>query len=54
MITVALAGGERTWSSEMLIGGGQPLIEVDPARLEESLGVDVKKCRYRNGKWVAG
>jgi hypothetical protein len=47
-----LAGGERSWSGELLLTGGEPLIEVDPARLEESLGVDASKPFYRGGRWV--
>ncbi len=47
-----LAGDNRTWSGELLIGGGRPLIEVDPNRLEESLGVDATRPCYRKGTWV--
>lgn len=47
-----LAGRDRTWSSELLLSAGQPLIEVDPMRLEESLNVDVTRPVYRNGRWA--
>jgi hypothetical protein len=47
-----LAGRDRTWSSELLLSAGQPLIEVDPMRLEESLNVDITRPIYRNGRWV--
>jgi hypothetical protein len=47
-----LAGVDRSWSTELLISGGAPLIEVDPGRLAESLGVDARKPLYRNGHWV--
>lgn len=47
-----LTGPERSWSSELLLSAGQPLVEVDPDRLEESLGVDASRPYYRNGRWV--
>jgi len=47
-----LAGRERAWSSELLLSGGQALIEVDPTRLEESLNVDLRRPYNRNGRWV--
>ncbi|MDY7107745.1 MAG: hypothetical protein SYC29_03825 [Planctomycetota bacterium] len=50
--TALLAGSDRPWSSALLYGEGRPLIEVDPARLEETLGVDASRPLYRNGRWV--
>jgi hypothetical protein len=47
-----LAGRDRAWSSELLLSAGQPLIEVDPQRLEESLNVDVTRPVHRAGRWV--
>jgi hypothetical protein len=47
-----LAGSERPWSSALLYGRGQPLIEVDPDRLEETLGTDGSRPLFRNGRWV--
>jgi len=47
-----LAGAERPWSSDLLYGRGQPLIEVDPDRLEETFGVDASRPIYRAGRWV--
>ncbi len=49
-----LAGADRTWSGELLLSTGRPLIEVDPERIEEALGVDRSKPRYRNGLWQPG
>ncbi len=46
-----LAGDNRTWSGDLLLAGGRPLIEVDPNRLQESLGVDVTRPCYRDGQW---
>jgi hypothetical protein len=47
-----LAAGERTWSSELLLTGGKPLIEADPTSLQETLGVDASKPYFRRGRWV--
>jgi hypothetical protein len=47
-----LAGIDRTWSSELLVTRGSPLIEVDPSRLAETLEVDDGRPFYRNGRWV--
>ncbi len=47
-----LSGPARNWSGEILVSGGRPLIEVDPGRLAETLGVDTTRPYYRNGRWV--
>ncbi len=49
----ALLGGEfRSWDNELILSGGRPLIEVDPTRIEDTLGVNPAKCYYRLGRWV--
>jgi hypothetical protein len=48
-----LAGDDRSWSGELLLNGSEPLIEVDPDRLEELLSVDPSKPLYRNGRWTS-
>ena len=48
-----LSGADRTWASELNVHGkGEPLLEVDPDHLEETLGVDARRPIYRNGRWV--
>lgn len=47
-----LAGEDRSWASDLLVTEGTPLIEVDPARVAESLNVDATRSVYRNGAWV--
>ncbi|MGI9013749.1 MAG: hypothetical protein ACR2GY_05795 [Phycisphaerales bacterium] len=42
-----------SWSSDLLLHRGQPLIEVDPSSLEETLHVDPTRNLYRNGRWVS-
>ena len=48
-----LSGAERNWSGDLLLGSGEPLIEVNPQRVDETLGVDVSRSVYRNGEWVS-
>ncbi|MHC4992611.1 MAG: hypothetical protein ACYTGC_16695, partial [Planctomycetota bacterium] len=47
-----LSGSERAWSGELLLSRGTPLIEVDPDRLADALGVDVSRPVYRRGRWA--
>ncbi|MHC4414548.1 MAG: hypothetical protein ACYS0G_04620 [Planctomycetota bacterium] len=49
-----LAGPDRSWSGELALTRGRPLIEVDPDRLQDTLGVDGSKPYYRNGGWSGG
>lgn len=48
-----LAGIDRAWSGELLLGRGRPLVEVDPDNLPQTLGVDASRPYYRRGRWVA-
>lgn len=48
-----LEGEDRSWSGELLLTGGRPLIEVDPDRLEASFGVNGAKPCFRDGHWQA-
>lgn len=47
-----LSGADRDWASELQLTDGAPLAEVDPDRLDTSLGVDATKPIYRDGHWV--
>ena len=47
-----LAGDVRPWSSDLLLGAGAPLIEVDPDRITDTLGTDGTRPLYRRGWWV--
>jgi hypothetical protein len=48
-----LAGDDRSWSGELLLNRGRPLIEVDPDRLGSSFGVNAAQPCYRDGRWQA-
>jgi hypothetical protein len=48
-----LAGDNRSWSSDLLLTEGRPLIEVDPNRTEEVLGTDGSMPCFRGGRWMA-
>ena len=47
-----LSGRQRSWSSELLLSSGSPLIEIEVQRLDEVLGVDPSRCLYRDGRWI--
>jgi len=47
-----LAGEDRSWAADLQVTGAAPLIEVDPTRIAETLGVDAQRSVYRNGRWV--
>ena len=48
-----LTGAERSWSTELSLNVRVPaLLEIDPDRLAESLGVDAGKPLFRRGRWV--
>ena len=46
-----LSGDERSWSGELLLTGGRPLIEVDPDRLDASFGINAAQACYLDGEW---
>lgn len=48
-----LATSERPWSGDLLLTGGQPLIEIDADRLVESLQADPTRPFFRSGRWIA-
>lgn len=47
-----LSGTDRTWASDLLLYNAQPLMEVDPDRLVDTLGVDARRILFRNGRWT--
>ena len=46
-----LAGTERSWAGEVLLTSAKPLIEIDPSRLDEMLGVDASRPYFVDGQW---
>ncbi|NNM24739.1 MAG: hypothetical protein HKO59_01920 [Phycisphaerales bacterium] len=54
METALLAGSERPWSTALLIDGGDPLVEVDPDAIVDTLGIDASHPYFRGGRWVSG
>jgi hypothetical protein len=46
-----LAGANRSWSGDLLLNEGRPLIEVDPDHIEDVLGVNADRPCYRSGRW---
>ncbi len=47
-----LAGDDRPWASDLIIHQNEPLVELDPARLDLVFNIEPNKTVYRGG-WVA-
>lgn len=47
-----LSGRQRSWSSELLLTDGAPLIEIDIQRLADMLAIDPARTIYRGGRWI--
>jgi hypothetical protein len=47
-----LSGDHRPWSADLLLTGGEPMIEVDPDDLSTAFGYDASRPYFRNGEWV--
>lgn len=53
-LEAALLGGkERSWAGEVMLTGAAPLIEIDPANLDEMLEVDATRPYFVNGSFEA-
>jgi len=46
-----LGGANRPWSSELMLSRGAPLIELDPDDLADTLGAEVERPVFRDGRW---
>ncbi len=47
-----LSGVHRSWSAQVASDAGLPLRDPDPEELAATLGVDVRKVFWRDGKWT--
>lgn len=47
-----LSGDDRSWSAELLLKSGAPLIEIDIQRIDSMLDVNADRCVYRDGRWI--
>lgn len=48
-----LSGVQRSWAASSLVDGGAPVRDADPAELASTLGVDVSRPLFKDGKWRA-
>jgi hypothetical protein len=46
-----LNGLHRSWGAQVMVDGGAPLRDPDPAELAATLGVDASRPWWRNGSW---
>lgn len=47
-----LAGVQRSWGAQIAADLGEPLRDPDPAAVAPSVGVDARRCVYRDGRWT--
>lgn len=47
-----LATETMSWSTDLMLTGGAPFVEVDPEAIETALRIDSSRPYYRNGEWV--
>lgn len=48
-----LSGANRSWSSDLLVSGDDPLVEVNPDHADGAFETDSTRPYYRNGRWVS-
>ncbi len=47
-----LSGIQNSWSAALLVDGGEPAREPEPAAVARLYGVDVAATQWRDGQWV--
>ena len=47
-----LSGIQNSWSAALLVDGGEPAREPEPAAVARVYGVDVAATQWRDGQWV--
>lgn len=52
LAAATLARGPRSWGEAIVLGGDQPLPEVDVRDPASMFGVDPDECLWRDGRWV--
>jgi hypothetical protein len=48
-----LSGIQRSWAAQEIVDQGAPLRDPDPADVADTFGIDVNRCWWRGGQWVA-
>ncbi|HED54512.1 MAG TPA: hypothetical protein ENJ00_09990 [Phycisphaerales bacterium] len=51
--SVLLQGVQHSWSAELAVGGGKPLIDPEPEEVAPAYEIDPAKVYFRFGQWTA-
>jgi len=49
--SVLLQGVQRSWSAELAVGGGKPLIDPEPGEVAPVFEIDPSEVYFRFGRW---
>lgn len=49
---VILHGTQRSWSADLAVNQGQPLLDPQPEEVAVYVGIDPTKVYYRKGRWL--
>ena len=49
---VILHGTQRSWSADLAVNQGQPLLDPQPEEVAVYVGIDPSKVYYRKGRWL--
>lgn len=50
--SMLLRGTQKSWSAELAVGLGRPLLDPEPSEVAVSMGVDPSEVHYRKGRWL--
>lgn len=50
--SLLLHGTQRSWSAELAVNQGRPLLDPQPSEVPVNMGVNPTKVHYRDGQWL--
>lgn len=51
--SLLLKGTQKSWSAQLAVGLGRPLLDPEPSEVAPSMGVDPSKVHFRSGRWLS-
>lgn len=52
--SLLLEGKQRSWASQLAADHGAPLVQANADEVSDAMGVDPRRCIWRDGEWVEG
>lgn len=50
--SLLLRGTQKSWSAQLAVGLGRPLLDPEPSEVAPSMGVNPAQVHFRNGRWL--